>query len=1367
MRASEIGILPPGRSGQNDLLIAAGKAGALGIARAKGTQDSVQSQVRLLFEQLGSRFGLQVTARSLDSSVAALRALGQQVDLALISGELTGEELGVCVDRLRPCAVRIFREAVSEEEAEQAVAAGVDGLVAKGNEAAGRVGCETLFILLQRLCSKFSIPVWAQGGIGPHTAAACSAAGAQGILLQDEVTLAEECVTPEPLRSRLAAMDGTETICLGESLNCRYRVHRQEGAEAIRELQQLETGADRTAFLQRLEGILEGSEQGLYPVGQGIAVAGKLAARYRNLGGILRAYRSQVADNLSLAASRPSVVENSDFAQAHGIRFPILQGPMTRVSDVAGFADAVSKGGGLPFLALALLREAECAKLMAETAAAMPDRPWGVGILAFVPAELRAEQLKVVLKARPQFAILAGGRPEQANTLDAAGIRTYIHTPSAQLLEMFLRQGARRFIFEGRECGGHVGPLSSFVLWESAIDVLLEFQRKNPSKTPIDVVFAGGIHDGRSAAMVSTLSAAASAAGVRVGALMGTAYLFTKEAVETRAIVTGFQDEAVRCGETVLLDMGGGHAIRVAPSAFTEEFKVLQRSLRAEGLSNEQARARLEDVNVGRLRIASKGLVREAAVGSTTSRLSQVAEDRQKADGLYMMGQIAALRKDLCTIEELHQSVCRDTAVLLDASRQSNRAHKSAQKGPEPVAIIGMACHLPGAAGLTEYWSNIIRRRDCIEEVGEDRWPSDLFYDKNPKAPDRSISKWGGFMPPIRLDPMAYGIPPNTLSSIEPVALMLLETARLALADSGYDKRPFARENAAVIIGVGSGTWDLGQAYMTRCQMELELNRMEGLDAATRDRLMAQVRRTLPELTEDSFPGILGNVVAGRLANRLNLGGPNFTVDAACASSLAALEAALHSLWLGTSDMALVGAAEAGQNIFSFLLFSKTGALSPRGRCRPFDATADGIATSDGIGMLVLKRLSDAERDGDRIYSVIRSTGSASDGRAKSLTAPAVQGQTRAVDRAYAALEFSPNAVSLFEAHGTGTVVGDRTELETLRTVLQADGARPQSCALGSVKSQIGHTKSTAGMAGLVKVAMALHHRVLPPTLVDDAAPPLRDRSIPLYLNTRPRPWFHAAESPRRAAVSAFGFGGTNFHAVLEEYGDHAAALTERPAELFVFRAPGRAELAAGLRALDLRLTESPQVHLMELADALRREAVKQRGSCRLAIVAKDLQGLRSQLVRAADKLQKNEPFSPSDPICFGDGAATGPVAFLFPGQGSQYLNMLDELALCFPLVREVFEHADTALQDVLPTPLTEVVFPPPAYTPAEEKESVKTLNQTWFTQPALGAADYAIYALLKSVGIEPDAVAGHSYGEYAALCAAGSLSFSDLIRIS
>ena len=286
-------------------------------------------------------------------------------------------------------------------------------------------------------------------------------------------------------------------------------------------------------------------------------------------------------------------------AESHGTRYPLLQGPMTRVSDTAGFASAVADGGGLPFLALALLRAPQVRKLLAETQQVMGDKPWGVGILGFVPNELRAEQLEVVREFHPPFAIIAGGRPDQAASLEKLGIATYLHVPAPALLRMFVQDGARRFIFEGRECGGHVGPRTSFVLWESMIDVLLEAIAGGVAAEELHVVFAGGIHDARSAAMVAAIAAPLAAKGVRIGVLMGTAYLFTHEAVATGAIVEGFQKEALECRDTVLLESGPGHATRCADTAFNETFRQARRKLLAENKSTEEIRDALEDSEPG------------------------------------------------------------------------------------------------------------------------------------------------------------------------------------------------------------------------------------------------------------------------------------------------------------------------------------------------------------------------------------------------------------------------------------------------------------------------------------------------------------------------------------------------------------------------------------------------------------------------------------------------------------------------------------------------------------------------------------------------------------------------------------------------
>lgn len=324
---------------------------------------------------------------------------------------------------------------------------------------------------------------------------------------------------------------------------------------------------------------------------------------------------------------------------------------------------------------------------------------------------------------------------------------------------------------------------------------------------------------------------------------------------------------------------------------------------------------------------------------------------------------------------------------------------------------------------------------------------------------------------------------------------------------------------------------------------------------------------------------MLANVIAGRIASRLDLGGANCTVDAACASSLAALDLACRQLREGDSDMALCGGADVHNGINDYLMFASVRALSPTGRCRPFDAAADGIALGEGVGALVLKRLTDAERDGDRVYAVIKAVGTSSDGRSLGLIAPRPEGQRRALERAYRRAGISPAQVGLLEAHGTGTVVGDTAELGVLTELFEAAGAAPGSCTLGSVKSQIGHTKCAAGLAGIIKAARAVHTGVRPPTLhlTRPAAGTGPDTGPFRFDAGHARPW-PVPVGRRIAGVSAFGFGGTNYHAVLAGYDgapEPAHALTHWPAELFCFRGADRPAAERAMERLAARLADN------------------------------------------------------------------------------------------------------------------------------------------------------------------------------------------------
>lgn len=1337
-------------------------------------------------------FGVKVDADStelLDILSANLPAHLNTVLLTSQRPELLRDQ----IQKLRRHNIFTLVETTSLDHAERAAEVGPDAIVAKGHEAGGRIGEETTFILLQKLVPAIPLPIWAHGGIGLHTVAACAAAGAMGAVLDAQLLLARESPLSDGVKSRIASMDGSETICLGSSLQQPYRFYYKPGSAVIGELQEAETrlgGGSRCreeiqSEWRRVVKERAGWETGRQALllGQDSALATGLSEKFRTVGGIVHALREAVRTHCEAAVRLRPLDENTPLALSNGTRYPILQGPMTRVSDVPEFAARVSEQGGLPFLAIALLRAAEVRAMLAEARQRLGPLPWGVGILGFVPPELRQEQIDVITEFHPPFALIAGGRPDQAKAMEQKGIATYLHVPSPGLLRLFVQQGARRFVFEGRECGGHIGPRTSFVLWNQMVDVLLSTPEVTANPEQFEIVFAAGIHDARSAAMVSVIAAPLAERGMKIGALLGTAYLFTKEAVEAGAILETFQEQALECRNTVTLESGPGHSTRCVDSPFAAAFLGEKQRLLSAGKPAEEIRLALEDLNLGRLRIASKGVARHPKFGQDPEapRLIDIDKTEQVAQGMYMIGQVAALRDRVCTIAELHHSISVGGSTELQrlAGRFCNQPQETAE-APSDIAIIGMSCLLPKAPTLEAYWENILNKVDATSEVPKDRWDWQAYFDADPKAKDKIYSRWGGFLDDVAFDPTTYGMPPSTLNSIEPAQLLTLEAVRAALTDAGYANRPFPKERTSVILGAGGGAADLGLGYGARSFLPMleELPEFQGRSAEIMERLNGR----LPEWTEDSFAGILTNVAAGRVANRFDLGGSNYTIDAACASSLAAVSHALKELEGRTSDMVIVGGVDTMQNPFTYLCFSKTHALSPRGRCRTFDETADGIAISEGVAILVLKRLADAERDGDRIYAVIKAAGSSSDGKDRGLTAPSPEGQAKALERAYAKAGFSPATVRLVEAHGTGTVAGDMAEVRALTKVFAEAGAPQQACAIGSVKSMIGHTKCTAGAAGLVKTALALHRRVLPPTLgVDRPNPNARFPETPFFVNTESRPWLESPDGqPRRAGVSAFGFGGTNFHVVLEEYtGDPQeslpAALQRWSEELFVWKAESQEALREVLSKWAAALAIDAEPALRDLAYTSWQQAKGRAGrnaqAVQLAIVASSFGDLKQKLESAIEALAKPEATRLSDPrgIYYSQQplAREGKIAFLFPGQGSQYPGMLQDLLIHFPEVRGVVEQASRVLRGKLDRPLESYVFPPSTFSREEQKARQEALTQTHIAQPALGAVSLALFEVLREMGLHPSMAAGHSYGEYTALAAAGVFDADTLMEVS
>ncbi|MEU4248802.1 SDR family NAD(P)-dependent oxidoreductase [Amycolatopsis sp. NPDC026612] len=1267
---------------------AAARGGGLGVLDLTGGSSAAADELALLGEWGVPAFGVRLA-----------RPAGTELPEAVTTVLLT--EDSPCTARDFP-GRRVLAEVTSRAAAGRAVAAGADGLIARGHECGGPTGELSTFVLVQALLADdtLGVPVWAAGGIGPHTAAAAVAGGAAGVVVDTQLALLPEAELPSALTTAVTGLDGSETTVVDG-----IRVLSRRGAA------------------------------GSTPIEAGQDVF--LATRFRDRWGTVTAAVRGLADAVEAALSVPDVVLGPGGAgsRAFGTALPVVQGPMTRVSDQPAFAAEVAAGGALPFIALALSGPEQTRDVLERTRAAVGDAPWGVGVLGFAADDVKAAQLAVIRDLRPTHAIIAGGRPAQAAALEDAGIATFLHVPSPGLLKQFLEAGARKFVFEGSECGGHVGPRTSFPLWEAQLGVLADFLAVTPgAAADLQLLFAGGIHDERSAAMVAALAAPVAVRGAAIGVLMGTAYLFTREAVDAGAVLPLFQRRLLAADHTDLLETAPGHATRCVRSPFTEEYAAIKAELAERGVPSRDAWEHLETLNVGRLRLASKGIERVGA------ELRDVEEDRQLAEGMFMAGEVAVLRSAVTTIAGLHHSVGAGAHAFLRARAAGFGAAEAVPPAPEPldIAIVGMACMFPQAPDLAAFWANVLAGADAVTEVPPQRWDTSLYYDPEGQG-ERTPSRWGGFLPEIGFDPLRYGIPPSSLASIEPVQLLALEAAHRALADAGYADRAFDRARTSVVFGAEAGS-DLSNAMTLRSVLPSYLGE-----------LPSELDERLPRITEDSFPGVLANVIAGRIANRLDLGGANYTVDAACASSLTAVDVACKELTAGTSDLVLCGGADLHNGINDYLLFASAHALSPTGRSATFDSAADGIALGEGVACVALKRLADAERDGDRVYAVIKGVGAASDGRALGLTAPRPEGQHTALTRAYHNAGVSPAQIGLVEAHGTGTVVGDRTELGTLTKVFIEAGAAPGGCTIGSVKSQIGHTKCAAGLAGLIKAAMALHTAVKPPTLhLTDPNPAWDPETSPFVFQSAAQPWA-AAPAERLAGVSAFGFGGTNFHVVL---GAHdgvppAQAADEWPAELFTFttEAAARAllELATGVPA-----GREPW-RLRDLALAASRRAEAAGGRIRLAVVASTVDELTRLLRQALDGQDAPGVYRTAD-------TEPGDVAVLFPGQGSQRPGMFAELFVTFPELQRYLR---------LDPATAEVVFGPAVFGERARQALAERVTDTRVAQPALGVTGLAAVRLLTRAGVRPAMLGGHSYGELTALAAAGALTPEALLHAS
>jgi acyl transferase domain-containing protein len=664
--------------------------------------------------------------------------------------------------------------------------------------------------------------------------------------------------------------------------------------------------------------------------------------------------------------------------------------------------------------------------------------------------------------------------------------------------------------------------------------------------------------------------------------------------------------------------------------------------------------------------------------------------------------------------------------ALLEVRRLRARLEAAERSATEPVAIVGIGCRFPGGARDPEaFWQLLRDGVDAVGEIPRERWDVDAYFDADPDAAGRMYVRHGAFLTEVdRFDAAFFGISPREARSMDPQQRLLLEVAWEALEHGGQAPDRLAGTATGVFVGIG-----------------------------TNDYAHLQARAGAIDQVDPYFAtGTAHSVAAGRLSYVLGLRGPSVAVDTACSSSLVAVHLACHSLRLGECRVALA----AGCNLILWpdltVNFCRARLLSPAGRCRTFDAAADGYVRGEGVGAVVLKRLTDALADGDRVLAVIRGSAVNQDGRTSGLTVPNGPSQEALIRQALAAARMEPGRVSYVETHGTGTALGDPIETRALGAAL--GGLRPDGSriAIGSVKTNIGHLEAAAGIAGLIKVVLALQHAELPAHLhLTTPSPHIAWNELPLEVVTERRRWVEP-RGPRVAGVSSFGFSGTNAHVILEEAPPAAAPeVGERPAYVL----PLSARSPVALRELAARfarhLTEAPGPRLADV--------------CFTAGVGRSHLGHRAAVVAAgadeiAGRLRALAAGAEAEDVFTGSARAvdTPRVAFLFTGQGPQHPGMGARLYALEPAFREAFDACAAALDPHLEPPLHTIV--------AAGAEASVELDEARHAQPAMFAIEYALAAMWRVWGVEPAAVIGHSLGEYAAACVAGVLSLDDAARL-
>lgn len=1054
-----------------------------------------------------------------------------------------------------------------------------DLFLVKGNEAGGIVGTKNSFILIQEF-QKAGLSFIVQGGFGVYNICSAFIGGAIGVVLESQLYLLPECPLSPKFKNYIKTIEENDFYLVQETSRYNYRLIGKLANKSIRSIKEIEQRdfsklneefnndyqALKYGFLQKITKFLNkfhiysetDPKHSLLPSDHGICFANYILAKFHNLENFLNGLIKIISSQIKNSIDHWPFAKNSEFAKQLGITYPIIQGPMANISDKLAFARKIADNGALPILALGGLLSDETTELLSNSNAEnLSEKPLGCGIIGLdVVKPRRDEHLRCISKYGPEITLIAAGTIDLGVQVKNSGNTVLIHTPALSMFKEAIKRNLDYMILEGSECGGHFGTLSSFILWERILEYLDVEKKKLTEK--VNVVFAGGIINKVSSAMLAGMIGNQLDL-INPGIQMGTAYLLSEEIVTTKALSPVYQELLLNNSSTNVIGTTVNTRARVIPTEFSHQIIKQEFLQKTQGISISQRKELYEKNNLGALRIASRAEIwnDNHVEGSETSQFIPISVKEQLTKGAFMTGESISLQKTIRSIPQIHYDVIEggykfirkmSNQILKETSGRVPMVYdKKVQKKSSienKIAIIGLGGLFPDAENIPQFWENIINKRYSITEVPKDRWEPDIFYDKDHSSPDKTYTKIGGFVKKFEFKSIKYRIPPKMAERMDLVQKWALITAKKALVDAGYPTDGKQRLPIAIIVGNSSGgdTQRLSNKRVlfneikyrineASSQMILNQEEKENLLNFLEDRIINQI----PVINEDTMPGELSNIIAGRIANVFNLTGKSMTTDAACASSLAAIDTAVNGLLVKDYDAVLVGGVDSSMDPQTYIKFCKIGALSEDGSY-PFDARANGFVMGEGAGFLLLKRLGDALRDENKIYAIISGYGSSSDGKGKGITAPNPDGQKLAIERALKNSNLNPSDIQYLECHGTSTIVGDATELNVLSNVFSERDPN-QKLAIGSIKSQIGHLKSASGIAGIIKTVLALHNKIIPPSInVSTLNPSINWDTRLYYVNTEPIEWLPPEMGIRRAGVSSFGFGGTNYHVILEEY---------------------------------------------------------------------------------------------------------------------------------------------------------------------------------------------------------------------------------------